>query len=160
MKNFHFIWLLIWLVACSDSHRVYEKNFNFEGNIWAATQSPSFEFQIADASKSYKFYYNIRNSINYPFHNLYLSYTLEDSSANELSTSLQNIDLFDPKTGTPYGDGLGDIFDHQVEAVPSFKFDRPGLYRFKIEQYMRQDSLPLILSVGVRVEEIVETVDN
>ena len=160
MRKFHFIWLLIGLASCSDPNRIYEKNFNFEGNVWAATQTPSFEFQITDASKSYRFYYNIRNSVDYPFHNLYLSYVLEDSSANELSASLQNIDLFDPKGGTPYGDGLGDIFDHQVEAIESFKFERPGLYRFKINQYMRQDSLPLILSVGVRVEEIAEIADK
>jgi len=160
MKNIHFLWLVLATLACNDPNRIYEKNVNFDNNIWAATEVPIFDFEITDISKDYKFFYNIRNSIDYPFNNLYLSYSLEDSAANELSTALQNIDLFDAKTGKPLGDGLGDIFDHRVEALPIYKFQHPGYYRFKIQQYMRQDSLPLILSVGLRVEEIATSSDN
>jgi gliding motility-associated lipoprotein GldH len=65
------------------------------------------------------------------------------------------MDLFDPITGAPLGDGLGDIFDHRILAVSNQRFPENGLYRFKIQQFMRQDSLPLILSVGLRVEKAV-----
>jgi gliding motility-associated lipoprotein GldH len=81
-----------------------------------------------------------------------VQYTLEDSTGNVQSKALQNMDLFDPVTGKPLGEGLGDIFDHRILAISNHHFQQPGQYRFKIQQYMRQDSLPLILSIGLRVE--------
>jgi gliding motility-associated lipoprotein GldH len=62
------------------------------------------------------------------------------------------MDLFDATSGKPLGDGLGDIFDHRILALSDYRFETAGTYRFKIEQYMRQDTLPMILSMGLRVE--------
>jgi len=74
-----------------------------------------------------------------------------------LSSALQNMDLFDPINGAPLGDGLGDIYDHRILAISHQEFPAQGLFRFKVQQFMRQDSLPLILSVGLRVEISSET---
>ncbi|MEO0331329.1 MAG: gliding motility lipoprotein GldH, partial [Bacteroidota bacterium] len=54
--------------------------------------------------------------------------------------------------GKPYGSGLGDIFSHQILALPGYQFDTAGMYQIRLQQYMRRDTLPEILSVGVRVE--------
>jgi len=59
--------------------------------------------------------------------------------------------LMNPKTGEPLGAGAGDIFDHQFLALPHQHFARPGTYKLTLEQYMRQNQLPGIMSVGVRV---------
>jgi gliding motility-associated lipoprotein GldH len=58
----------------------------------------------------------------------------------------------DEKTGKPMGDGLGDLFDHKIIALKNYRFPRAGKYTFKVRQYMRQDPLPAILSMGVSVE--------
>ena len=50
------------------------------------------------------------------------------------------------------GKGLGDILDIQKVFLEKYQFDNPGLYRIRIDQFMRQDSLPDVLSVGLRVE--------
>ena len=65
-----------------------------------------------------------------------------------------NYNLFDPKTGEPFGNGLGDVFDHQFLLLENYKFERPGPYNFKLQQYMRMDSLPEVLSAGIRVEKV------
>ena len=117
-----------------------------------ADSTAEFEFEIKNSEAEYNLYYNVRNSLSYPYHNLYIRHTLEDSLGNMLSSALQNMDLFDPVTGKPVGEGLGDIFDHQILAISDQKFPKNGWYRFKMQQFMRQDSLPLILSVGLRVE--------
>ncbi len=117
-----------------------------------ADSTVQFEFEITDPSQTYNLHYNVRNSISYPYHNLYVQYTLEDSAGQVLSKALQNMNLFDPVTGKPLGDGLGDIFDHRIMAIPNQSFPEAGWYRFNIQQFMRQDSLPLILSMGLRVE--------
>ncbi len=159
-KLYYVFLLLAILSACSDPLRVYEKNIDFSRNLWLADSVAKFEFEITATNLSYNLYYNVRNSISYPYHNLYVLHTLEDSLGNALSSALQNMDLFDPITGAPLGDGLGDIFDHRILAIPNQRFPENGLYRFKIQQFMRQDSLPLILSIGLRVEKAVGTVEQ
>ena len=144
--------LLHMVTSCSDPNRIYERNVDFSNNLWLADSIAEFEFEIADTRQSYNLHYNVRNSISYPYHNLYVQYTLEDSLGNTLSKALQNMDLFDPVTGRPLGEGLGDIFDHRILAIADQQFPKQGWYRFKVQQFMRQDSLPLIMSMGLRVE--------
>lgn len=144
--------LIIWFMGCADPIRVYEKNVDFDQKMWLVDSIAVFEFEILEPHKSYNLYYNIRNSLSYPYHNLYVKYTLEDTLGQVIGSKLQNMDLFDPVTGAPHGEGLGDIFDHRILAVSDQKFPSRGSYRFKIQQFMRQDTLPMILSVGLRVE--------
>lgn len=138
--------------SCDDPQRVFEKNVDFKDKMWIVDDIPAFDFEITETAKTYNLYYNVRNSLSYPYHNLYVRYSLEDTLGNVISSKLQNMDLFDPKTGEPYGEGLGDIFDHRILAIEDQEFTDPGPYRFKVQQFMRQDTLPMILSVGLRVE--------
>lgn len=142
---------ICWLSAC-DENRVYEKNYDFAQTAWPVDSVPAFEFEVQDPDQRFNIFWNVRNSINYPYRNLYLTYYLEDTLGRSIATDLHNMHLFDPKTGEPYGSGLGDIFTHQIMALPDYKFDTAGVYRIRLEQYMRTDTLKDILSVGVRVE--------
>ncbi len=144
--------MIIGLASC-DSQVVYEKNINFQNKRWVVSDTPTFRFEIADAQKTYNIYWNIRNTIAYPYRNLYLTYTLKDTLGHTLATDLHDMLLFEPKTGEPYGGGLGDIFSHQLLALPRYRFDSAGTYQIGLQQYMRTDTLPEIVSVGVRVEE-------
>ena len=60
------------------------------------------------------------------------------------------------KTGKPYGDGLGDIFSHQLPlpALSNVRFLKRGKYTFKLRHYMRRDLLPEIVSMGLRIEKV------
>lgn len=138
--------------AC-DNNRVYEENYNFADKIWLIDSVPTFRFEITEPDDSYNIYWNVRNTISYPFRNLYLTYYLEDTLGRTISTDLHNMLLFDPKTGKPYGSGSGDIFSHQIMALPEFEFDSAGVYQIRLEQYMRTDTLKDLLSVGVRIEK-------
>lgn len=146
---------LFGLSAC-DNQRVFEQNIDIEKGKWAKGDIKHFEFEITEPQQSYNIYYNIRNTVSFPFHNLFLTYTLEDDKGNKLSSKLQNMNIFDEKTGEPLGNGLGDIFDIQVLSIENYSFDRPGKYVFKVQQFMRRDTLPDILSIGVRVERFHE----
>ena len=139
--------------SCLDKTRVYEKNIDFNQKYWDIDSVPTFSFTIPDAGKAYDIYWNVRNTASYPYRNLYLTYYLEDSLGTSLSSALHDMVLFEPKTGEPYGDGFGGVYDHQFLALPQQKFPAKGTYSIKLKQYMRTDSLPEILSVGVRVEE-------
>jgi gliding motility-associated lipoprotein GldH len=144
--------LLVTLFAC-DEQRVYEKNVDLAGNQWYIDTVPSLTFQIEDVSKTYTISYNVRNSVSYPFYNLFVRYYLQDSTGKPISTRLQELMLVDAKTGKPLGNGLGDIFDHQIISLKNYRFPHKGKYTFRVKHYMRQDPLPAIMSIGVRVEK-------
>lgn len=141
---------LLLLIAC-DSNRVYEKNIDLKNNRWPVQVKPTFEFEITDTTQHYDVYFNIRNSSSYGYYNLYLKHTLTGPDHKRLSQLLHQVLLMDPQTGEPKGKGTGDIFDHQFLSLPDQQFHQLGTYRIVLEQYMRQDQLPDIMSVGVRV---------
>ncbi|WKN43881.1 gliding motility lipoprotein GldH [Tunicatimonas pelagia] len=143
--------LALAFVRCDDN-RLYEENINFDRKVWAADSLPIFRFQVDEPEQTYNIYWNVRNTVAYPFRNLYLTYYLEDTLGHTLKTDLYEMNLFEPRTGEPYGNGLGDIFSHQILALPNYKFDTAGMYQIRLQQYMRRDTLPEILSVGVRIE--------
>ena len=156
MRIFFILIALAIFVASCDSSRVYEDNRDFEGKFWHVDTVPLFEFNIQDPSIEYNAKVNIRNAFSYPFYNLYYQYELLDSNGNSLKKDLVEIHLFDKISGKPLGDGLGDLFDHQQEIMGTLEFPSEGKYSIRLKQYMRMDSLPSILSVGVRVEKAID----
>ncbi|MBA4144526.1 MAG: gliding motility lipoprotein GldH [Azospira oryzae] len=141
------------LFSACDTNRVYEYNKEFSDRTWKMKDTAVFDFQIKNAEQKYNLYYNVRNTIDYPYARLFINYALTDSVGNVLSKKLINNDLFDQKTGRPNGNsGLGDIYDHQFLLLDNLQFAHNGKYRLKLEQYMRKDTLPGVIAVGFRLE--------
>jgi gliding motility-associated lipoprotein GldH len=114
-----------------------------------------FDFNIEDISKPYSIYYNVRNSLEYPYARIFIQYTLSDSTGLTMEKKLDARFLFDQKTGKPLGNsGIGDVFDHQFLLIEKQAFNYPGKYQLKIEQFNRQDTLRGILAVGARIETV------
>lgn len=144
--------MLCLILSSCDSNRVYEDFNDMEEAFWHLDSAQIFSFEIVDTTRSYNLLATFRNASSYPFYNLYFQYTLEDSSGLILNQQLKEVELFDSKTGEPFGSGLGDLFDHRFILEENYQFDNPGVYTLSFEQYMRRDTLPFILSVGARVE--------
>jgi gliding motility-associated lipoprotein GldH len=144
-----------------DSNRLYEYNKDFNDRTWKTGDTVVFDFKITDLRHKYNIYYSVRNSIDYPYARLFVNYSLTDSLGNELAKKLTVQDLFDQKTGKPTGtSGLGDIYDHRFPLLSNYEFNQRGKFFLKLEQYMRQDTLPGILAAGVRIEKAVENSDK
>jgi len=144
--------VLAFLILACDSSRIYENYHDFEESFWHMDSIQSFQFRIEDTTKAVNLLATFRNSSKYPFYNLYFQYTLSDSLDNVLIQQLEEYNFFDPKTGEPFGSGLGDLFDHSVMLEENYKFLAKGTYTLQFEQFMRMDTLPFVLSVGARVE--------
>lgn len=147
--------LLATLLSC-DPNVLYKDHTDIADGKWFVKNEPTFSFEIADATQAYNVYYLVRNNISYPYYNLYVKRFLADSTNKIVNEALNELILMDEKTGKPLGDGLGDLFDHKIVALKNYRFPRPGKYVFKIRQYMRQDPLVDILSVGISVEKITD----
>lgn len=158
-RQFLFLTLILTFLGlggCS-SDSVYEENIDLEDKTWVASDSIQFSFRIEEPDKRYNIFYNVRNTITYPYNNLYLSYYLKNSQGDTIDQNLMNIILFEPKTGKPQGKGLGDIFSHQYRIIPAYEFPDTGVYSLRLKQSMRMDSLPEILSIGISVKEEVSS---
>ena len=134
------------LTAC-DPNRVFEQNTDFSNSSWDVQQKPTFTFTIADTTARY--------ASAYSYYNLYLQASLNGPAGPVGQPMLHQLLLLDPKTGEPKGKGTGDIYDLQALAMPNQRFAKPGSYTFTLEQYMRQDQLPGLMAVGVRVAKHV-----
>jgi gliding motility-associated lipoprotein GldH len=140
------------LLGC-DSNRVFEKNLDFKDRMWKIAEPAEFSFQISDTSKKYNLLIDVRNSIEYPYSRLFVNYNLKGSDSITLSKELIAVYLFDQKTGKPFGtSGIGDIYDHQFSILKNYTFKKPGDYKMNFQQFMRMDTIPGILAVGLRVE--------
>jgi gliding motility-associated lipoprotein GldH len=142
---------LLLLFSC-DPQRVFEDNFEFHERAWRINQQPQFQFQIIDTAKRYNLFLNVRNSLDYPYARLFVNYELlfKDST---LSKKMISGYLFEQRTGKPFGkSGIGDIYDHQFPLLIDYSFWKPGRYKLNLQQFMRMDTIPGILAIGVRVE--------
>lgn len=146
--------LLIIMVAC-DSGAVYKSYIEIPDGEWFIEEQKSFEFEIADNTKPLKVFYLVRNAVQYPFYNLYLKTSLQDSTGKELKGGMEELILFNQKTGKPKGDGLGDLFDQRVGAsiLENFPFPYNGKYTLTIQHNMRPDPLVGLLGIGVEIRD-------
>lgn len=155
MKYLSIIIIGLTMVSC-DSSRVYGDFHDMENAFWPLDSVQRFTFTIEDTTRKYNLLATFRNSSSYPYYNIYFKYTLEDTLGRIKKEELKEYHFFDPKTGEPLGSGLGDLFDHKVPLEDSLIFSNKGEYTLSLQQYMRMDTLPFIISVGARVEYVID----
>lgn len=140
---------LLLLTSC-DRNVLFEENVRIPDNRWDAANVIKLEAEIPDTAQRYNVYVNIRNAGGYPFSNifLFLNTTLPDGKR---SRDTLEVMLADDK-GQWLGDGMGDIWDNRVLFRQQMHFPQSGRYTFELEQAMRQNPLPQIMDVGLRIE--------
>jgi gliding motility-associated lipoprotein GldH len=153
MKNLLTSIFICLAFASCETNAIYKSIVDIKDSNWYIKEEPTFTFEVADETIPYNIYILVRNSSPYAFNNLYLNRYIYDANKKPISIRLEEMILFDPKTGKPLGDGLGDIFDHKFLSNKNFKFPKKGKYTIKLKQYMRQDPLQNIMSVGISVEK-------
>ena len=150
MRYLFILYIILALTSC-DPNRVYEKNIKIPDGIWYRDNVVHFEIQIGDTITSHNLYVNVRNASLYPMSNLYLFITTTAPSGHSVRDTVDVI-LADGK-GKWLGSGLGDIWDLQQLYKQNVRFAQSGKYSFDFEQAMRNEKLPFILDVGLRVEK-------
>lgn len=142
----------LFLASC-DPQKVYESNKEWDSHTWALDSLATFTFKIQDVDSPYDLSLNIRNSLDYPYYNLFLKYYLLDETSKELAARQVEILLMDSKTGRPLGKGVGDLRDSQVLFLGKYKFSTSGTYTVRLKHYMRQSELPGLYAVGLTVRK-------
>jgi gliding motility-associated lipoprotein GldH len=141
------------LFAC-DENVVYKAHEDIDDGLWYIKNKPVFKVEITDTTQNYNLYYLIRNTLQYPYYNLYLTRNFAAPGGAVISNTLEEVYLSNEVTGKPYGHGLGDLFDHKIPFLKNYRFAKPGIYTITLTQSMRQNPLPFIMSVGISVEKV------
>ncbi|MCF0056507.1 gliding motility lipoprotein GldH [Dyadobacter sp. CY356] len=142
------------LLAGCDKNVVYKAYEDIDDGQWFIKNTPSFKVEIKDSTQLYNVFYLVRNTLQYPYYNLYLTRKITGPDSSLMSTTLQEVFISNEITGKPFGKGLGDLFDHKIPFLTNYKFPRSGTYTFTLSQSMRQNPLPFVMGIGICVEKV------
>jgi len=141
----------IFLLSSCDPMRVYEENQQINTESWNKNDIKEYHFNIEDTLLPYNLYVNIRNTTDYGFSNIY--FFIQIDFVNGISVRDTVEFLLADQRGNWLGKGKGKIKDNQILYGQNVRFPSSGEYRITIEQAMREDNLPGISDVGVRIEK-------
>ena len=142
---------MICLVMSCDPHRVMDESKLIPGNAWYYKDQLLFDVIITDTGKLYNAYLNLRVNGEYKYANIFLLVHQTDPLKNLQSRRVE-VKLADDD-GRWLGKGLGDLHEYTYVLNEKMRFPRIGVYRYGLEQNMRDDTLKNVISAGVRVEE-------
>ena len=142
--------LLTLLFSSCDSNRLYEENRDIKDGVWNVKDRLEFEVDVPDSVTPYNFYFNIRNTEDYPWSNIYVfMHTVFPNG--KIGVDTVEFPLAD-QDGRWYGKGQGDIHDCQLVFKKGVRFPYPGKYKIALEHAMRVSELPGVVSAGIRIE--------
>ncbi len=132
---------------------VFEKNIPVPAYKWQNTWKPAYDFDISDTTQSYKVYIVLRHTDAYKYNNIWLNIGTQFPSDSSFKYQRFELALGNDAHGWE-GTGMDDIWEvRKLITNGPVKFSKTGKYKFIIGQIMREDPLPNIVSVGVRVEK-------
>lgn len=138
------------LFAC-NTNTVYESYNPIGGNGWNKDSVFNYTFNIKDSAQHYNVYFNLRNTVDYSFNNIWLFVSVNPPEGKTLTDTVEFV-LADP-SGRWFGHGHGKFRDNKLLYRRNVFFPQPGKYSFNIQQGMRESLLKGINDFGISVEK-------
>jgi gliding motility-associated lipoprotein GldH len=145
---------LLWLTACGNRH-VYDHFEAIKDYQWGFKEAKQFVVPIANTTKKYNVFLNIRHTEDYAFNNLWIMFSQRSPDGKERAER-RSLSLADPSSGRWFGSGNGEIYDDQFVIMKNVTFTEAGSYTYNIRHVMRNDEIDGIMDIGLRVEEVME----
>ena len=145
--------IFVSLLSACGTIDVFEKNVAIPAHEWSSSFKPEIEFEITDTTAFYNIYVVLRHTDAYRYNNIWMNvYTQVPGD----SINKQRLDLrlaTDDKGWL--GSGMDDIFEHRIliTRTPQ-QLKKAGVYKFRLEQIMREEPLQYVMNVGIRVEKV------
>lgn len=146
-----FFFISIILFSCKDN-ALFEGNAKIENHAWNIKQVIKFDVLVTDTLSRNDMFINVRHTGDYKFSNLFIFINLTGPDSYQTRRDTFECTLADEKSKW-LGKGAGDIVDHRIPFKLNFRLPKPGIYKFEIEQAMREENLPGILDIGMRIEK-------
>jgi gliding motility-associated lipoprotein GldH len=134
-----------------DRKRVFESYNPIPEGKWSKDSVIACDCEIKDALLSYNLYMNLRNSVDYPYSNIWLFVTITPPEG-VAQTDTVEFALADAM-GKWFGSGYGKFRDNQLPFKIGTYFPKTGQYHIEIRHGMRNSELDGISDVGIRIEK-------
>jgi gliding motility-associated lipoprotein GldH len=145
--------VLISFVTSCETIDVFEKNISIPKHEWSTAFKPEISFEINDTTSFYNIYVVLRHTDAYRYKNIWMNVYTQVPGDTIRKQRLDLLLAADDKGWL--GSGMDDIFEHRVRITGEpQKLSKPGMYRFRLEQIMREDPLQHVMNVGIRVEKV------
>jgi len=143
--------ICLFLYSCSDKKGIIDVNTEVPNRNWTYVNKFGYEAKIENENLSYNLFMNLRVTADYKYSNLFVLITQIGPDKKPLikryELTLAN------KEGVWLGEGSGNLYNYQLRYLHNYKFPKKGVYRFYIEQNMRDNPLREVSDVGMRVEK-------
>ena len=149
LKIFSSALFLLTFLAC-DNTTLYNKFQPIDNKTWGKENAYYFVFDITDTTISYDICLQIRNNNSYPYQNLWVISTLQQSDKIVLTDTTECIlaDDFGKWTGS----GIT-LFQNRIPIQEKYHFPISGTYVINFRHGMRDHVLEGINDIGVVVKK-------
>ena len=149
MRYLYFLFFIL-LFSCQDENLIYCRSKVIKNNIWAHNDTLNFDVDIKDSTLIFDVNINVRNDNSYPYNNLGLLFLINKSDSLIYNDTL-NLTVSCEEEGW-IGNGWGSLFEFKTNVITDFNLQDTGVYNFMILQYMKDNELKGINSVGLELE--------
>ena len=152
MRKIIFILLSITFFTSCNKSNIYTNYFDFEDDIWHADSSIVFKF-ISEKNNNMSFKLSISYSNQYPYQNIYTSYSLLDSSKNILKSEMIEYQLFEKKYGYPLGSGIYKDFVLDSLIIDNLVLNKDSEYTFLVKHSMRENFIIGVSRLALEIDK-------
>lgn len=143
------ILMLIFLVGCSTSND--NVIMNPIDNKWSKKAEQKFKLEITDPQNPKNIIFVVRNNNQYPYSNIRFIVNFKNPDSKVAEVDTLNYILAKPN-GEWLGTGFGETKETLFQYRTNYKFPKKETYEVGVIQAMRNDNLPGIEDLGIKVE--------
>ncbi len=136
------------LLACRDN-ALLDESIPVANQKWEYRDKPTVMATIKDVSHPYDLYLNLRHTAAYKYANIYV--IIWQQYPNGKKTSIRAEVKLAEDDGRWIGQGSGSLYSLQACFAKNYHFADTGRYIFSLQQDMRENPLPEIQDVGLRI---------
>ncbi len=151
MRKILGLFSLILFFSCTSSSPGEAVIMNSVDNKWNKKSEQKFNLEITDPQNSKNIIFVVRNNNNYPYSNIRFIVNFTNQQNKKKETDTLNYVLAKPNgewLGTGFGDTKETLFQYRLK----YRFPAKGKYEIGLIQAMRNDNLPGIEDIGVKIE--------
>ncbi|UZT96502.1 gliding motility lipoprotein GldH [Chryseobacterium fluminis] len=150
MRKFLGLLSLILFLSCNSSSEG-DVMMNSVNSKWSKKSEQKFNLEISDPQNPKNIIFVVRNNNDFPYSNIRFIVNFTDLQTRKKETDTLNYVLAKPN-GEWLGTGFGDTKETFFQYKLNYKFPKKGKYEIGLIQAMRNDILPGIEDIGVKIE--------
>ncbi|MEN8957188.1 MAG: gliding motility lipoprotein GldH [Flavobacteriales bacterium] len=144
------VFLAFALFTSCDNEEIYFQKFTeIENSSWVMDKKIPYEFEVKDTSAVYNFSFNLRNTNDYQYSNLFIFWQLQ-SPDGRIKTDTSEFILAKPNGQWLGKSASGTVIENSILFLKK-KLPVAGNYKFTFTQGMREASLNNIKDIGLKI---------